>query len=89
MFTKYKISIQNIQEYQPEWLLPADSEVAKWFEVKNNLYPKFGEPGFVMVKQVNVSAEMDKFDELINKLTAPDQEWNINKVQPWHIGFRF
>jgi len=76
------------QEYQPEWLLPADSEVAKWFEVKNNLYPKFGEPGFVMVKQVNVSAEMDKFDELINKLTGPDQEWNINKVQPWHIGFR-
>ena len=40
------------QEYQPEWLLPADSEVARWFEVKNTLYPSFGEPGYVMVKQV-------------------------------------
>ena len=76
------------QEYQPEWLLPADSEVARWFEVKNSLYPNFGEPGFVMLKQVDIAEEIENFDSLVNKMTAPDQAWNINKVQPWHIGFR-
>jgi len=76
------------QEYQPEWLLPADSEVAKWFEVKNSLYPSFGEPGYVFIKQINISEEFHKFDTLIQKLTASDQAWNINNVQPWHLGFR-
>merc|ERR1719336_2068374 len=76
------------QEYQPEWLLPADSEVAKWFEVKNSLYPSFGEPGYVMVKQVDIAAEMGNFDQLVEAMRAPEQAWNINTVQPWHSGFR-
>ena len=77
------------QEYQPEWLLPADSEVAKWFEVKNTLYPDFGEPGYVMIKQIDIPREMDNFDMLVGKMRAGNQSWNVNSVQPWHSGFRW
>ena len=77
------------QEYQPEWLLPADSEVAKWFEVKNTLYPNFGEPGYVMIKQIDIPREMDNFDLLVGKMRAGNQSWNVNSVQPWHSGFRW
>jgi len=76
------------QEYQPEWLLPADSEVAKWFEVKNTLFPNFGEPGYVMIKQIDIPREMDNFDLLVGKMRAGNQSWNVNSVQPWHSGFR-
>eukprot|EP00092_Neocalanus_flemingeri_P006866 GFUD01007412.1.p1 GENE.GFUD01007412.1~~GFUD01007412.1.p1 ORF type:complete len:1065 (+),score=241.14 GFUD01007412.1:250-3444(+) len=76
------------QEYLPEWLLPPESEVAKWFEMKNTHYPFGGEPGFIMIKQIDIAKEFDKFDEMVEKLRSPEQRWNINKVQPWHPGFR-
>ena len=62
--------------------------MAKWFEVKNSLFPSFGEPGYVMVKQIDIASEIKNFDTLVDKMTAHDQDWNINKVQPWHTGFR-
>ena len=42
-----------------------------------------------MIKQIDVAAEIGKFDELIEKMTSPSQSWNINKIQPWHVGFRW
>jgi hypothetical protein len=76
------------QEYQPEWLLPPESEVAQWFEMKNTHYPSSGEPGYIMIKQIDIAKEFDNFDAMVNRLRSPDQRWNINKVQPWHTGFR-
>jgi len=76
------------QEYQPEWLLPPESEVAQWFEMKNTHYPSGGEPGYIMIKKIDIAREFDKFDEMVGRLRAPQQSWNINKVQPWHTGFR-
>lgn len=76
------------QEYQPEWLLPPESEVAQWFEMKNTHYPSGGEPGYIMIKQIDIAKEFDKFDEMVGRLRSPEQSWNINKVQPWHTGFR-
>ena len=76
------------QEYQPEWLLPPESEVAQWFEMKNTHYPSAGEPGFIMIKQIDIANEFEKFDEMVDRLRSPEQRWNINKVQPWHNGFR-
>ena len=76
------------QEYQPEWLLPAQSEVAQWFEMKNSLFPHAGEPGFIMIKQINMAEEFAQYDRLLARLTAPQQSWNINQVMSWHLPFR-
>ena len=29
------------QEYNPEWLLPPESEIAKWFSAMTDLYPRY------------------------------------------------
>lgn len=52
------------------------------------MYPKFGEPGYVMIKQINISHEFDNFDMLVDRMTAANQSWNINKVNSWHSSFR-
>ena len=41
-----------------------------------------------MIKKIDIAREFDKFDEMVGRLRAPQQSWNINKVQPWHTGFR-
>jgi len=76
------------QEYQPEWLLPPESEVAQWFEIKNTHFPSAGEPGYIMIKKIDIANEIGKFDEMVEKLRSPEQSWSINKVHPWHTGFR-
>jgi len=76
------------QEYQPEWLLPQESEVAQWFEMKNTHYPSTGEPGYIMIKQIDITREFENLDLMVKKMRSSAQRWNINKIQPWHIGFR-
>ena len=92
------------QEYQPEWLLPPEAEIAHWFRVKTQYYPGYdliekyqdaalklkldqdnlfclffghqiiatflfaiimiifargGEPGFVMIKEIDIPSEFE------------------------------
>ena len=62
--------------------------------MKNSVYPKFGEPGYVMIKKINISQEFENFDLLVDRLTAANihnttRNMKINsKVQSWHSSFR-
>eukprot|EP00092_Neocalanus_flemingeri_P023513 GFUD01025500.1.p1 GENE.GFUD01025500.1~~GFUD01025500.1.p1 ORF type:complete len:1021 (+),score=134.31 GFUD01025500.1:157-3219(+) len=76
------------QEYQPEWLLPPESEIAKWFSIKEQYFPSNGEPGFIMIKQIDIAREFGEIEHLVDQLAAPDQKWNIEKISPWHPAFR-
>jgi len=76
------------QEYNPEWLLPPESEVAKWFVNKGKYYPRNGEPGFIMISQIDIPKELPLIEGLVNRLTSPSEKWNIEKVTSWHGPFR-
>lgn len=76
------------QEYNPEWLLPPESEVAQWFGKKGEFYPRSGEPGYIMISQIDIPKEFHLIENLVNRLEAPSERWNIDKVIPWHTGFR-
>ena len=62
--------------------------------MKNSVYSKFGEPGYVMIKKVNISQEFDNFDLLVDGLGAATihnttRSMKINsKVGTWHSSFR-
>ena len=74
--------------YKPEWLLPPESEISHWFNVKAEYFPSSGEPGFIMIKQIDIAQEFGQIENLVNQLSAPDQSWNIEKIYPWHPAFR-
>ena len=74
------------QEYQPQWLLPPESEISKWFYVKESYFPTSGEPGFIMIKQIDIAKEFNKIDHLVTSMSA--QEQYINSISPWHIAFK-
>jgi len=74
------------QEYLPEWLLPPDSEVAQWFESKREFFPSAGEPGFIMIQQVDIPKEFSKIEELVTKME--NLTGNIAYITPWHTDFR-
>jgi len=76
------------QEYKPEWLLPPESEISHWFNVKAEYFPSSGEPGFIMIKQIDIAREFSQIENLVNQLSAPGQSWNIEKIYPWHPAFR-
>jgi len=76
------------QEYKPEWLLPPESEISHWFNVKAEYFPSSGEPGFIMIKQIDIASEFQQIENLVNQLSAQDQNWNIEKIYPWHPAFR-
>jgi predicted RND superfamily exporter protein len=76
------------QEYQPEWLLPPEAEIAHWFRVKTQYYPGGGEPGFVMIKEIDIPNEFEVIEDLVSKLEATEENHNIDKVTPWHRAFR-
>ena len=76
------------QEYQPQWLLPPESEIAKWFYVKERFFPSSGEPGFIMIKQIDIASEFSQMETLISQLSSEEQQWNIEKVSPWNQAFR-
>jgi hypothetical protein len=79
-------SSQLTQEYQPEWLLPPESEIAKWFQAKKFYFPGAGEPGFIMISQIDIPGEFGKIEGLVNQLR--EDEDNIEWVNPWHDEFR-
>jgi len=76
------------QEYNPEWLLPPESEIAKWFSAMTELYPSSGEPGFVMIKRIDLSQEFDTLDRMVERLKETGEHHNIEKIKSWHYGFR-
>jgi len=76
------------QEYKPEWLLPPESEVAKWFSIKTEYFPSSGEPGYIFIKQIDIANEFAEIEDLVGQLASPDQNWNIEKIYPWHPAFR-
>jgi len=76
------------QEYNPEWLLPPESEIAKWFSAMTDFYPSSGEPGFVMVKYIDIPQEFFTLDTMIKRLEATKEHNNIEKIKSWHFEFR-
>jgi len=76
------------QEYQPQWLLPPESEISKWFYVKERYFPSAGEPGFIMIKKINIAEEFGQMEKLVSILSSPEQKWNLDKVSPWNGAFR-
>ncbi|XP_023339853.1 patched domain-containing protein 3 isoform X2 [Eurytemora carolleeae] len=74
------------QEYQPEWLLPPESEIAQWFGIKAIYYPSHGEPGFVMIPKIDMSTEFFKVEQLVQTLRSRDK--NIEWVNTWTADFR-
>jgi predicted RND superfamily exporter protein len=81
-------TVSLTQEYQPEWLLPPEAEIAHWFRVKTHYYPGGGEPGFVMIKEIDIPNEFEVIEDLVSKLEATEANHNIDKVTPWHRAFR-
>ena len=69
-------------------MLPPESEIAKWFHIKEEYFPSSGEPGFIMIKQIDIASEFGEIEKLVDQLSAPDQKWNIEKISPWHPAFR-
>ena len=41
-----------------------------------------------MIKQIDIAREFQQIENLVNQLSAPDQNWNIEKIYPWHPAFR-
>jgi hypothetical protein len=80
-------TVSLTQEYQPEWLLPPEAEIAHWFRVKTHYYPGGGEPGFVMIKEIDIPNEFEVIEDLVSKLEATEANHNIDKVTPWHRAF--
>jgi Niemann-Pick C1 protein len=74
------------QEYQPQWLLPPESEIAKWFDIKSEYYPSNGEPGFVIIPKIDMSSEFVKIENLVQTLRSRDK--NIEWVRTWTEDFK-
>ena len=71
MFVKKKfgMNLKNICNVQ--WLLPPESEISKWFYVKERYFPSAGEPGFIMIKQIDIAREFGQIENLVTRLSGP------------------
>ena len=92
------LNICNVQ-----WLLPPESEISKWFYVKERYFPSAGEPGFIMIKQIDIAREFGQIENLVTRLSGPlagiapnfiltilfpGAEQSISSVSPWEQGFK-
>ena len=41
-----------------------------------------------MIKQIDIGSEFRQIEHLVEQLEAPNQRWNIDKIQGWHPAFR-
>jgi len=73
------------QEYQPQWLLPPESEVSKWFYVKEEYFPNSGEFAFVAIKKIDIGSEFREMDRLVSRLGSDE---GVDNISPWHPAFR-
>ena len=74
------------QEYQPQWLLPPESEISKWFYIKERYFPSAGEPGYIMVKQIDIGQEFSQIQNLVQRLSnVPDV---VDNISPWDQAFK-
>ena len=48
-----------------------------------------GEPGFVMVKYIDIPEEFFTLDSMIRRLEATKEHNNIEKIKSWHFEFRW
>ena len=48
-----------------------------------------GEPGFVMIKRIDLSQEFDTLDKMVERLKETGEHHNIEKIKSWHYGFRW
>ena len=65
----FSVNLKNICNVQ--WLLPPESEISKWFYVKERYFPSAGEPGFIMIKQIDIAREFGQIENLVTKLSGP------------------
>ena len=52
-------------------MLPPESEISKWFYVKERYFPSAGEPGFIMIKQIDIAREFGQIENLVTRLSGP------------------
>ena len=65
----FGVNLKNI--FNVQWLLPPESEISKWFYVKERYFPSAGEPGFIMIKQIDIAREFGQIENLVTKLSGP------------------
>ena len=56
--------------FQPQWLLPPESEISKWFYIKERYFPSAGEPGYIMLKQIDMGQEFSQIQNLVHRLSG-------------------
>ena len=56
--------------FQPQWLLPPESEISKWFYIKERYFPSAGEPGYIMIKQIDMGQEFSQIQNLVHRLSG-------------------
>jgi CRISPR/Cas system-associated protein Cas5 (RAMP superfamily) len=87
-FCHIQIDGLHCQEYNPEWLLPPESEIAGWHRASGRLYPDSGEPGYVIIKKFDISSEWATLEKLVGDLEATKKNQNVEKIAPWTKDFR-
>ena len=70
------------QEFDPVWFLPPKSDIFKWFEKNDELFPKAGVEVTVYITEINWDKDFDKVGLLIEDLNKENDI--IARVDDWY-----
>lgn len=78
-------SLQLEQDFDPMWLLPANSHLVKFLNAREANYPGIGVQGLVVANQVNWTSSFVEMDQFVRSF---QESTSIYKLDNWYEDFK-
>lgn len=73
-------SLELQQRFESTWLLPKSSDIYKWFETMDKIFPKDGREGFIYFENVKLPEELPELQKLSANLRKNPY---VSRVDAW------